>query len=35
MALVPRVHLYGTRGKEEWKATIEIDRFIEVASQLT
>jgi len=35
MALVPRVHLYGTKGKEKWKATIEIDRFIEVASHLT
>ena len=35
MALAPMVHLYGTKGKEEWKATIEIDRFIKVASQLT
>jgi len=35
MALVPIVHLYGTKGNEEWKATVEIDKFIEVASQLT
>ncbi len=35
MALAPLVHLYGTKGQEEWKATIEINRFIEVAAQLT
>lgn len=35
MALAPFVHLYGTKGKEEWKATIEINKFIGVAAQLT
>jgi hypothetical protein len=35
MALRPLVHLYGTRGDEEWKATIDINKFIEVAFQLT
>lgn len=35
MALTPRVHLYGTKEQKEWKATIEINNFIEVASQLT
>ena len=35
MALIPLVHLYGTKGQEDWKATIEINKFIEVASQLT
>lgn len=35
MALVPLAHLYGTKGQEKWKATIDIDKFIAVASQLT
>jgi hypothetical protein len=35
MALAPLVHLYGTKGKEEWKATIDVNKFIGVASQLT
>lgn len=35
MALTPLVHLYGTKGQEEWKATIDINKFIGVASQLT
>lgn len=37
MALTPRVHLYGAtkeQKEKEWKATIEINNFIEVASQL-
>jgi hypothetical protein len=35
MALTPFVHLYGTKGQQDWKATIEINKFIGVASQLT
>jgi hypothetical protein len=35
MALNPVVHLYGTKGEQEWKATIEINKFIGVATQLT
>lgn len=35
LALEPQVHLYGTHGSKDWKATIDIDRFIQVASQLT
>ena len=35
LALEPRVHLYGTHGKEDWKATLDIDRFIHVVAQLT
>lgn len=35
MALTPFIYLYGTKGKEEWKATIDINKFIGVASQLT
>ena len=34
-ALEPMVHLYGTRGNEGWEATLNIDRFIHVAAQLT
>ena len=35
MALNPFVHLYGFKGEQEWKATIDINRFVEVAAQLT
>lgn len=35
MALRHFVHLYGFHGKQNWKATIDINRFIEVAAQLT
>lgn len=35
MALTPLVHLYGMKGTQEWRATIDINRFIGVASQLT
>jgi len=38
MALIPLVHLYGInamKGNEEWKATIDVNKFIRVASQLT
>lgn len=35
MALTPLVHLYGTKGTAEWKATIDINRFIDVATSLT
>lgn len=35
LALEPRAHLYGTHGDKEWKATIDINRFIQVAAQLT
>lgn len=35
MALDPFVHLYGFRGDREWKATIDINRFVDVAAQLT
>jgi hypothetical protein len=35
MALTPLVHLYGTKGADEWKATIDINRFIGVAANLT
>lgn len=35
MALTPFVHLYGTKGQQDWKATIDINKFIGVASQLT
>jgi hypothetical protein len=34
-ALKPMVHLYGTQGNKDWKATLDIDRFIHVAAQLT
>lgn len=33
-ALKPKVHVYGTKGKSEWKATIEISHFIDVAYDL-
>jgi hypothetical protein len=35
LALEPRVHLYGTHRNQDWKATLDIDRFIHVAAQLT
>ena len=35
MALAPLVHLYCTKGEVEWKATIDVSQFIEVAWQLT
>ena len=35
MALNPLVHLYGFKGKQEWKATIDINRFVQVATQVT
>ena len=35
MALEPLVHIYGFKGKEEWKATIELNEFIRVANQVT
>jgi hypothetical protein len=35
LALQPKVHLYGTHGNKDWKATIDINRFIQVAAQLT
>lgn len=35
MAIVPLVHLYGMKEQKEWKATIDINKFIGVASQLT
>lgn len=35
MALIPQVHLYGTKGKEEWRVTVDINKFIQVASLLT
>jgi hypothetical protein len=35
MALTPLVYLYGTKGEREWKATIDVNKLIHVASQLT
>jgi hypothetical protein len=35
MALTPFVHVYGTKGEVEWKATIDVNKFIGVASKLT
>jgi len=35
MAMFPLVHLYGMKEKKEWKATIDINKFINAASQLT
>lgn len=35
MAINPVVHLYGAKGTQEWKATIDINKFIGVASKLT
>lgn len=32
MALNPFVHLYGSKGEQEWKATIDINRFVELAA---
>jgi hypothetical protein len=35
LALEPKVHLYGTHNGKDWKATIDVDRFIHVCAQLT
>ncbi len=35
LALEPKIHLYGSHGNRDWKATLDIDRFIHVAAQLT
>lgn len=32
--LSPRVHLYGTHQRHHWKATLEIDRFTDIACLL-
>ena len=34
-ALKPVVHIYGSLGKDEWKATIDLNKFVDVAFQLT
>lgn len=33
-ALLPTIHLYGWYGKKEWKATVDINRFIDVAEYM-
>jgi hypothetical protein len=35
MAMTPIVHLYGVKGKDEWRASVEINKLIRAASQLT